>query len=179
LNPGLNPVDVYSEAKARDYRHALLATLSGRAPSARFPHLFLDPRFSWHSGFAWWHAKLAGVIAEFARRTGRSPLRALSFFSRNVAGLQLVPYHSAAFNPTSSARRLPSAVLARSFAHDVLVEKARAGETALVVTHAGRQWGINPGRNIVVYEGSLARGAPLGLNTPGGKLILRHLLRFS
>jgi hypothetical protein len=56
LNPGLVPSDYFGEFEVKDYRNALLENLKQTAGSQL---LFLDPRFSWHGGFVYWHTKLA------------------------------------------------------------------------------------------------------------------------
>ncbi len=78
LNPGLGPNDYYGEYEVPEYRNALLSTLSQACSVERTPFLFLDPRFSWHGGFGWWH----GQENYFASLSGwpkgiASPLRKL------------------------------------------------------------------------------------------------------
>lgn len=61
LNPGLGPHDYYGEHEVPEYRKALVENLQQTFRRDRAPFLFLDPQYSWHGGFGWWHGKLAGV----------------------------------------------------------------------------------------------------------------------
>jgi hypothetical protein len=94
LNPGLNPIDYYGEFCVPEYREALCGTLQQRLDPS-FPHIFLNPRFSWHSGFSYWHRRLARLIDTFTDDFKIARREALSFFARSVANLELLPYHSA------------------------------------------------------------------------------------
>jgi len=177
-NPGLNPIDYFGECFVKQYRRALVASLRLRLKKSRFPNLFLNPAFSWHSGFAYWHGPLARLIDTFATDVGIRRIDALSFFSKSIATLQLVPYHSVSFGLTNRViSGLRSVRLASSFVKEVLLPRARSLQAVLVVVRQARQWDIQEGRGVIVYEGGESRAAYLTPRSRGGSAILKHLRR--
>ena len=178
LNPGLSPIDYYSERFVPAYRRALLANLKLARRHSRFPNLCLDPRFSWHGVFTYWHRRLAGLIDAFAAGSGLRRVDALSFFSNSIATLELVPYHSSSYGLTDRVvRSLRSVKLARAFVADVLMPRARAGRTLLVVARKAGHWGIPRTKGVIVYKAAETRAAHLTPRSRGGQAILRHLRR--
>lgn len=172
LNPGLNPVDYFGE-----YRYDLRAVR--RRNLTRPPAMpWLDPAFSWHSGFMYWHRKLRGVIDEVARARGLNHLAALEFVGHRIALLELVPYHSSSFGlPKSLVNELPSVGLVRSFVRQELVPRAKAGHVLLICTRAAKRWELPRGSGAVLYNRpGEARGASMSLRSRGGKAILKRLL---
>ena len=61
------------------------------------PFIFLDPHYSWHGGFLWWHGKLAQVIKTFADERGVSFASARATLAAELASIELLPYHSSKF----------------------------------------------------------------------------------
>lgn len=108
LNPGFGPHDYFGEYQVSEYRAALLDNLRQTQGNS---FLFLDPKFSWHGGYGYWHSKLGKLIAEFANRTAISYGAARHFMQSKVVVLELAPYHSefpssrspTSFNAVSSA----------------------------------------------------------------------------
>ena len=102
----------------------------------------------------------------------------LRVFSQSVAFLELYPYHSESFAlPRTVTSQLHSAKLAHSYAHDVLLLRARRGEILLLVTRQAKAWGLVAERNVIVYSRGEARGAHLTPRSRGGEAILRHIER--
>ena len=67
LNPGLGPIDYYSETGengSENFRAALRNNLKQNFEDNEYPFMFLDPQFSWHSGYTWWHERLAKICLE-------------------------------------------------------------------------------------------------------------------
>ena len=95
LNPGFGPHDYFGEYAVPEYRSALLDNLRQTRGNS---FVFLDPRFSWHGGFDYWHTKLRNVIVAFAQNSGISYGRARQFFQSSIAALELAPYHSVNFS---------------------------------------------------------------------------------
>jgi hypothetical protein len=93
LNPGLGPADFHAEFEHPTFRAALLQNLRGELVHSQFPFLFLDPTWAWTGGYSWWYARLRRIIACFEEKAG-SRREAQSFVARNIASLELVPYHS-------------------------------------------------------------------------------------
>lgn len=176
LNPGLSPVDYFAEYKVPAFREAVIANLRQSPSQAGHPNLFLNPEFSWHSGFAYWHGKFRELIARHAAVHGHSLAGSLRIFSQSIAFLQLYPYHSESFRlPHSVTSQLRSAKLARSYAREVLLPRARRNELLLIVTRQAKAWGLVADRNVIVYSRGEARGAHLTLRSDGGEAILRHI----
>lgn len=141
LNPGLSPSDYYGEHEVAAYRKALSANLKQKFRRGSPPFLFLDPQYSWHGGFDWWHGKLAGLIASLVKAWDVPWAEARGRLARELASIELVPYHSANFAlPDHVIRSLQSVKLARRFVLDKLVPRARSGDCLLVVTRAAKHW---------------------------------------
>ena len=170
LNPGQGPHDYFGEYEVPDYRDALIANLRQERDS----FLFLDPQFSWHGGFDYWHRKLAGLITELAKQTSYASAR--SRLAHELACIELIPYHSPSFHdPGNWRRQLPSALLARRFVHEHVVPKARSGEAVVVVARQAQVWDLPEHDRIVRYRGAESRAAHLTPNSRGGRAILKHL----
>jgi hypothetical protein len=75
------------------------------------------------------------------RPRSKSLNEAAGVVARNVAILELCPYHSAG-DPGGRLCRLPSANAAREFVHSDLVTRARRREVLVIVTRAARRWGF-------------------------------------
>jgi hypothetical protein len=176
LNPGLSPVDYFAEYEVPEFRNTLLSNLQRSAACPEHLNPFLNPQFAWHSGFGYWHGKFRELIANHAAAHGRSLAESLRVFSREIAFLELYPYHSESFGlPRSIRSRLVSARLACSYAHEVLLPRALSGETLLLVTRQAKEWDIGASRNVIVYSSGEARGAHLTPRSRGGEAILRHI----
>lgn len=153
LNPGLRPIDYFAEQTVAEFRRALLRNLQQRL-DPEYPNVFLNPLFAWHSGFTYWHRRFREVLSGLAPEFG-SPIEALSFLSKNVAVLQLVPYHSCdgrRVRPLVEQMKLESTRLVVEFVSKELVLRARndirvvalrspfdwrvAGATAVLKGHA-------------------------------------------
>lgn len=172
LNPGLGPHDYYGEYKVPEYKAAAIANLR----QEREVFMFLDPKFSWHGGFAYWHGKLASLIQELAGRASFASARA--HLARSLACIELIPYHSPSFrDPGRWVRSLPSALIAKQFVQEVVMQRVQAGQAVVVVARKGKIWELPKHEGIVVYEGAEARSAHLTPNSRGGRLILDHLAR--
>lgn len=176
LNPGFAPIDYYAEEHSKDYRDALIRNVRQDHDGSAYPFVFLDPRFSWHEGFAYWHGRLRGIVKMLAHTRGLSYQAALSHLARATCAIELLPYHSASFGiPSKVLATLASVRLVQRFVEEVLVPKARAGRAVLVVTRGASLWRVREDDNIVVYSGGEPRGAYLGPKTRGGAAIARHL----
>lgn len=173
LNPGFGPHDYFGEYAVPEYRGALLDNLRQTRSNS---FLFLDPRFSWHGGYDYWHTKLRNVIITFARSVGISYGQARQFFQSNIAALELTPYHSVNFTvPGRVFNALHSVQLARAFVHEELLPRARAGECLVVVTRAVKGWQLPTHKNVIAYTATEARSAHLSPKSRGGSAILKFL----
>lgn len=178
LNPGLGPPDYYGEHEVGEYRKALVANLRQEFKRGSLPFLFLDPQYAWHGGFAWWHGKLAGVISCLAETWAVPFAEARARLARELASIELVPYHSPSFWDAGGwIRDLQSVALARAFVCDIVVPRVRRGEAIVIVTRQAKVWNLPRHSRIVRYSGQQARAAHLSPESPGGRAILRHLAR--
>jgi hypothetical protein len=177
LNPGLAYSD-YLELENTAFREAVEYTLRQDFSRTDFPFIWLNPEFCWHSGFKYWEEKLRGIIKRIAeQKFNNNYLHALRDLSQRIAMVELVPYHSYRFGPDSLAKSLSSARAARKYIQETVVPLAQAEEKTLIVTRRVRDWEIKDHpheKEIIIYNGSEARGAHLTRNTKGGQAILRR-----
>lgn len=180
LNPGLHPADYFAEYKVHEYREALLSNLRQSRSRSSHPNIFLDPEYSWHSGFTYWYGKLRRLIEKYAREHGCSSADSLRVFAQSIAFLQLYPYHSESFGlPHKIKSKLKSAKLARSYAHEVLLPRAQQGRLLIVVARQAEAWELSKKSaepNVIEYSRAEARGAHLTPKSRGGGAILQQLV---
>jgi hypothetical protein len=177
LNPGLRPGDYFAEQQRGHYWQALRRSTQQSLCDETYPFVFLNPAFSWHSGFIWWSRKLAVLIErQIALTKTRSPREAYSTLAKSVANIELFPYHSRKFKlPRRLRNNLPSAKLARQYVHEVLVPRARMGDLLLVVMRCAKDWGLECGDGICAFSSTEARGAHLSAKSKVGQKVLEHL----
>lgn len=179
LNPGLGPHDYFGEYQVPEFRQAVCDNLKLRFSKTQLPFRPLEPQFSWHGGFRWWHGRLAAVIEELASRRQQTFAAARAFLAEQIASVELVPYHSKSFHDGGGwIRNLHSVELARRFVTEFVVPRVINGEAILIVTRKARKWGPLPSHeSIIEYTGTEARGAYLTPMSRGGKAMLERLLR--
>lgn len=177
LNPGLSPDDYFGEYEVPSFGDAMVANLKQQFSNNSLPFLFLDPQYSWHSGFAWWHSKLAHVIVQLAQAWRISFAAARARLGASLASIELFPYHSASFRDADGwLRNLPSAKLARAFVRDVVMPRVQQRQAIVIVTRKFQEWDLPHVEGVVVYSAAEARAAHLTPDSPGGHAILGHLL---
>jgi hypothetical protein len=179
LNPGLGFQDYYGEYEVPRFRRALIRVMRQRFAQDSMPFMFLDPRFSWHGGFSWWHGKLRGIFDQLSKLNGISFAESRARFSRIIASIELVPYHSQSFsNEGGLAKKLPSAKLARDYVEQSVLPRVRRGDAIVIVARKSKAWGLldDPPR-VIVYGAGEARAAHLGPKSRGGEAILKFLTR--
>jgi hypothetical protein len=176
LNPGFRYSDYWAEIKVPEFRARLEANLRQSFDGVEYPFLYLDPQFCWHTGFRWWEGKLRDVILKIAKeRFNGRYLQALQFLSRNVACIELIPYHSASFTDHQLIQKLPSAHHARSFLHDRLIPEAITEKKTVIATRQKEGWKLQKEvGTLYIYEGGHTRGASLSANSRGGEAILKR-----
>lgn len=174
LNPGVGPHDYFGEYEVPEYREALIDNLRQDKHNS---FLFLDPRFSWHGGFNYWHRKLHSTIDAFASSVDISYGQARQYFQSQIAALQLVPYHSSTFSvPGGVLGSLSSAQLVISYVRDVLIPRSSNGRL-VIATRATKHWPVSEDqKNVVCYTASESRSAHLGPESRGGAAMLRFLI---
>jgi hypothetical protein len=178
LNPGMNLADYHVEWNGPAFRSIMTRNIRQNLEGVEFPFWPLDPKLCGTTGFRWWESKLRDVCTIIAQKkyNGRY-LEALRELSRRLAVIELVPYHSIAFDSGSLIRELPSAKAAIRFVTNDLLKRVRSGRALIVAVRGIKDWGLS-GPNIkgvVAYSGGLTRGSSLSSRTPGGKAILDYL----
>lgn len=161
-----------------EYRKALLANLKQEFKPGSLPFLFLDPHYSWHGGFAWWQGKLAGVISLLADTLSIPFACARARLARELASIELVPYHSPSSRDGGDwIRHLHSVCLAGEFVRDTVVPRVRSGQAIVIAARQVEVWDLPNHPRIIRYSPQEARAAHLSPGSRGGKAILRHLAR--
>jgi hypothetical protein len=177
LNPGLGPHDYYGEYKVPAYRRALLANLKQKFNPGTVPFLFLDPQYSWHGGFRWWHGKLRGIIAKLADIEGIAFANARTKLANEIASIELFPYHSSRFHGGRGWKGLKSVELAQKFVRDVVLPRVEKNEAIAVVIRKAKLWGIPHRPGIVLDGGGEAQAAHLTPRSRGGRAIVKRLTK--
>jgi hypothetical protein len=93
-NPGLDPADYFGEFKVPGFRARLIDNLRQDFSRTEYPFVCLDPDFSWHSGYRYWHEKLQGIIAVLAEKWHLDYADARLHMAKIIACIELVSYHS-------------------------------------------------------------------------------------
>ena len=174
LNPGLSAGDYFAEQQP-EFRNAQIQNLLQENGSIEYPFVFLNPQFAWHPGFGYWHKKFGAVIDEFAIQSGTTYQEAMSVLAKNLACLELLPYHSKSFGSGSLLKVLPSVKVMQSFVHDVLIPKAKDGKVIIIATRGVKNWQLPKHKSIITYEGGETRSAHLSPSSRGGMAIANHL----
>lgn len=162
LNPGLDPADYFGEFKVPGFRDRVVNNLRQDFRNTEYPFLYLDPAFSWHSGYRWWHGKFQRIIAEISKSRNISYAEARRYLSKVLASVELVPYHSFTYGLSDARRRqLRSANLACDYVKNILRPRSEAGDVLIVVTRQSRTWDLVASTNIVIYSGPETRASHL------------------
>jgi len=177
LNPGFAFCDYWAETKMPDLRKRLEDNLHQSFKGVKFPFLWLDPQFCFHSGFVWWEKKLRDVTTAIAEKKFKGRyLDAMRYLSGKIACLELVPYHSSSFRAHVLIDQLNSVKMVKKYVHESLVPDANTDIRTLIVTRKVKAWALPRGtKNLVIYKGGYTRGASLSPNSRGGKAILKRL----
>lgn len=181
LNPGFNLADYWAEEHGPGFRERHIDNLLQVRRDAEFPFHFLDPRFCWHPGYAWWERRLRPVVLQMAKLRDKGYLDALQEVSRRVAAIELIPYHSKSFSNRALAKALPSTEAAVNYVRNVLLPQAKkGGRKTVIVMRQAERWGIADSAvdhvgHVIVMDTRHARGLPLGSEHPAGRAILARL----
>ena len=92
-----------------------------------------------------------------------------------MAMIELVPYHSKNFESHKLLNEMPSVKAAKTYIKETLVPRAECGCISLIITRQSEMLSLPKSEYIIEYRETLARGAPLGPDTPGGKAILDRI----
>ena len=172
LNPGLGPMDYYSElSDNRDatYIQALQRNLRGDATD--HPFFFLDPSFRWHPGAEYWDRRLGWLIDAFVAH-GLKPNESRRLVAQNVCCIQSLPYHSTNFSGLRALlKALPSVKLARDAATELATDPTRL----TIVMRNAEFWQLAEANNVRHAAISHRRNAAIPADSFHGHAILQWL----
>lgn len=181
LNPGFNPAAWFLEEKIEDVRRRRLQNLRQDFEGEDYPFFPLDPAFCYHPSANYWRKKFGSLLGILGRK--KSYRQAAQLLARNVACLQLVPYHSESFRKLPRGlRNLPSIKASKDYVNEIVVPKAKAGNATLIVMRSEKSWiseknlaGIEKHDDIIIYKGSATRGAYISASGIAEQAILKRL----
>ncbi len=120
LNPGLGFSD-YTTDNDAEHARWIKKVIRQDLANAEFPFISLNPEFSWTGGFRWWEGKLRKTLTCLAEKNFRgSYFDALQYLSKQMACIEMVPYHSRGLSGSSLIKQLPSVQAAREYVSEVL-----------------------------------------------------------
>lgn len=177
LNPGFSILD-YDMENNKNIRQDIINNIRQDFSKIKYPMIWLNPLYLWTGGGQWIESKLKDIIYQVEKVKNISYIQSLEYISQRIALIELVPYHSKIFNlPQTTLNSLESVVKIKSFINDYVVNKVKNNDACIIATRKARDWNLPKDDNIIVYEGSKARGASLSLNTDGGEKILEFILK--
>ena len=180
LNPGFSPSDYFAEQHSPDFRNAVIRNLRQENGNDEYPFFGLNPQFAWHPGFEYWQKKFDSIIRKIAEQPGCTYQNAMSKLAKNIACLELLPYHSKSFGAGALLKSLPSVEVMRKFVREILIPRAKDGTAIIIVTRGVNSWKLpkfvdNDYDHVIIYKGSEARAASLSKGSRGGKAICNQL----
>lgn len=180
LNPGFCILDCYAESYSEEYCKLHIANLKQKLNSDEFPFYALNPKIIWHNGGQYWTNKFKDIIELISNDHNYSFTDSLSYLSKRVSMLELVPYHSKSFSLSANIiNKLYTVQLMKNFLKDYVIPKVIKNEACIICTRASTQWELQDtlNDNIIVYKGALNRSASLSKGTEGYKKIVEFLFK--
>jgi hypothetical protein len=135
-NPGFGDEDYYFEDQP-GIREMLIRNLKQES-NGDYPFFFLNPALAWSGGFRWWQRRLRPLIEKFVSK-GESNIEVMKFLARNIAAVELFPYHSRDGSELKGIKkepRMPSVLEARKF----LARSSQNAKQLTVVLRAHNKW---------------------------------------
>jgi hypothetical protein len=176
MNPGFSPSDYYAEEDS-SFRAALFSNLSQKGLDRDFPYFSLNPKFAWSGAFQWMESRLRPILKILKETKRFSHYDALSYVSKRIAVIELIPYHSNNGRALSSIgkpwQNLPSAKAAKQYVQE-LYDDPR--QPLIVVARSRKEWGMTERTGSNIVECAFSRGVTFNpaLNR-AGKAILERL----
>ena len=136
LNPGLQPEDpVWEEENRYNFKGVLLSNLrqDTSLQNQEYPFFYLNPAFEEHPGYKYWHKRFKKIIDSLANS------EAQKMVARNLAILQLVPYHSEKYKGSLHERLTSSKEAMKAF--EMLVKDKNR---LIIVPRKHRSWLSEP-----------------------------------
>ena len=174
LNSGLNPSD-YIQGKTPEFRKVYTNNLKQKG-NEEYPFYLLNSIICSHPGYNYWIKKLKAIIEKIKTAEDISWLDAQKRISKEIASIELIPYHSRNFGLKNKIiNKLTSVRDIKNYVKEKIVPKARNNNGLIIVIRGRNKWDIGEEKNIITYNGAEARSGSLGINTRGYKEIIKHL----
>ena len=169
-NPGLGATDYKIDDEDDSYRKILMNNLKQESFDD-FPFFCLNPQYAWHGGFDYWEPRFWPIIVQLIEKKSLNYYGALREISNLIAVIEYIPYHSIS---SPVFRGLESTRMMKEYVHKVLLSRARNGQIDIIVTRKAKEWGLSNEKHVIVYSSGQARSASLGIESDGGKRILKY-----
>ncbi len=153
MNPGFIASDYYAE-EDHDFRFASVANLQQKGIDRQFPNFSLNPKFAWSGAYQWIEARMRYILQTLQQERQSTYGEALSFLSKQIAVVQLFPYHSVNGQaiPGRCWRELPSVEAARQFVKNDLSRSPK--RPLIIVARSRARWDIpDKGKGNVISSG--------------------------
>jgi hypothetical protein len=152
-NPGFAPHDYHDELANNEHAAACECNLRN-ADRGFFP---LGEASAGTGAAKYWQNALAKAISDLAGLRDISISAARNLFQQYVCVIESCAYHSAGV-PGTWVDTLPSSQVARRYAQDVAISRARRGDSLVFIWRRLKYWAIGEGHgNIVVRHPNAAQ----------------------
>lgn len=160
LNPGFGFNNYYLQSLP-EYRENKIRQLRQTNLNKEYP--WIDPDFCWTGGFQYWFKRIRPVIERLQKKEGINFREALKIVSKNVATLELVPYHSSSYKLSRKVfNQMESPKLMLEFVKSFVMPKAKNGEALVICARKVKEWGLEEQMdNVITFKGHETRGAHL------------------
>lgn len=173
LNPGFGALDYLGEYENQAYKTAKLDNLKQQLSDSPYPFKSLNPAFAWTGGFKYWESRLRRYIQAIQRKENLSNYQsALSYLSKRLAVIELVPYHSRkGCVPDRAVEALPSSQAIVRLVGSEITRRAKAGAALVIVMRGHRHWQVDhmPRKGLISDTDSFNRGAYFNRESVAGR----------
>lgn len=178
LNPGFSIADYYVESKD-DLRQSILNSIKQEFREEEYPLIWLNPKYLWTPGGQWTERKFKDLIYHVKETNENFSYNdALKHVSKKVAIIQLMPYHSKSFGLGKRMMRMESVSRIKRFVEKEIIKKSKENKACIIIARSYKDWGFgnkSTNENIVIYEGSKARGASLSKNSSAWSVMKKFI----
>lgn len=156
------------------FKSKLKANIYQNFKNEEFPFFYLDPSLSFHPGYNYWFSRFKKLIKELKSLKNISDFESQKFFAKNIAILELVPYHSKEYKGNIH-KYLPSSLEAKkaflTLSKDKLIIIPRKHKAWGYEKPKAKQFVLN--KNVLIY---FNQAAYFGKNVR--KIIIDKLLDY-
>lgn len=172
LNPGLHISDYFTENNPV-FQKCLEDNFN--QVLEKYPLFFLNPELGFHAGYDYWNKQIKSLREALCERLNLSREIIQKFLAKEIAVLELIPYHAQGNpNRNKSILSLPSVKAVTNYARTVLQPKALKEEILILNFRAVKEWGLEKGEHIL--KDFNPRNPSLNPKNTHGKRLLEFLL---